>query len=827
MHKLRSNVLFLFMGLFCLSNLRALDTSVALDNLENTEIPYEGSGEQKDELVYDTQVLTSLYADRIGDLDRLMFYAQSLIGYLDMHLIKCDEKAAHVWLQQFIDLCNQAKNNDNVITLPLCFQLAERIKLLAQVLDNALATNLYYLTPITISTVRSRPIDISIEALVEVIQAGSMQVQALQYKIDKMGSSWYQRTYNGIRAINGRYQIWNWTKTIAGLSVGVGLSAGMVAALIYVMPTTWLSKDLAKLQEKIDSWRYRNPNAKFAYDEEDKVAIQQQVETGNSNLVPVYTVEAGNKIYQTIDKENGLVYKIGKIDLLKKPLAFIEALSLIVLAEDRIYQFNQRHKMTDWIFKAGDKIHTFLSGVKPEIKDGTQYAHHITLDNACFDFIRKDLDPVQNILDYIKDPEKFIRTNRKITKSLLFVGPPGSGKTEVGLGMLGSINEQNKEAGHPARFRIKIIDPHDLVVWSPEALKYFIEEARQMAPCVIWLDEIHTAGLQVNNSGTFALAELLKELDKLNKNNDSQSQIYFVAATNRPDLLSADLMRPGRFETIHFSVPSFDERKHILQLYVKGKGYRLEAIDFDLIGHVTEGVSRSMLHEIFKKADFKASAMNQQLTTEHLYQTVNELVRHQKNEYYLTSQEEQIIATYQAGAALAHMLLDMPNQLESVTIKACTRPIVEQSAWDMRLTPEEKQRAIKDQHKPEYGRLYTWSDHEQINIETVDTIKKQCKVLLAGSIAQEIILGARSTYREKDRQEAFALAQKIVLEGLVFDSFSDEQKHALKDKALTVLKQAEQEVKDMLLERKETLTRLIALLREQRTLRRDALNELL
>jgi AAA+ superfamily predicted ATPase len=830
MYALNRNFIISFILSLLLINsnhLQPLDRSVALDTpFESVEMPQEPALEHEEGI--DQELLTSLYSDRIGEIDQLMFYAQSLIGCLEMHLIKCDEKAAHAWLQNFIELCSQAKLMDTVISLPLCFTLAEQIRFLAETLDNALSTNLYFL-PLLTALPTTIEIDdtTSPEKLLERMQEGSARVQNLYYKIDKIGSKWYQRTYNGLRAINSRYQVWGWTKTLAGLSVGIGLSAGSVAALLYLAADTFPKQVPNKFREfknKMNSWLFEDYQNKFG--EASKDDKNKIIRLANAAEIPTFPEFEYNEKDNTVTQKLGVV-KFGKVFRFKKAIESIESLSLVILAEDHLYQFNQRHKLTDWVFKAGDKIHSFLSGVKPEVKDGTQYIHNITLDNACFDFIRKDLEPVYNVLEYLENPEKFIRTNRKITKSLLFVGPPGSGKTEAGLALIGSINAQNKLLGQPVRFRIKVIDPHDLVVWSPEALKYFIEDARQMAPCVIWLDEIHTAGLQVNNNGTFALAQLLKELDSLNKNNDPQHQIYFVAATNRPDLLSGDLMRPGRFETIHFSIPAFEERKHILQLYTAKKGYRIDTIDFDLIARITEGVSRSMLHEIFKKADFKASALNQQLTTEHLYQIVNEIVRRQKNEYYLTPHEENTIAIYQAGGALAHVVLDLPQKLESVTIKAISRIIVEQSAWDMRLSPEEKQQAVREQHKPEYGRIYTWSLYEQVNAETTDVLKKRCKVLLAGSVAQEIVLGARSTYRDKDRQEAFALAQTIVLEGLVLESLSDEQKRVIKDKALIVFKECEQEVRTLLMQRQETLTQLIALLCEHKTVRINEIQAIL
>lgn len=341
-------------------------------------------------------------------------------------------------------------------------------------------------------------------------------------------------------------------------------------------------------------------------------------------------------------------------------------------------------------------------------------------------------DEVMEIVDFLKNPGKYTALGGKIPKGALLVGPPGTGKTLLAKAVAG-------EANVPF-FSISGSDFVEMFVGvGASRVRDLFRQAKEKAPCIVFIDEIDAVGRARSKNGGFSsnderentLNQLLTEMDGFGSN----SGVIILAATNRADILDKALMRAGRFDRqIHVELPDLKEREEIFQVHLRGLKL---ADDFDLefLAKHTPGFSGADIANVCNEAALTAarhnkSAIDKQDFLDAVDRIIGGLERKTK---IITPEEKKSIAHHEAGHATVSWLLPHANPLFKVTIVPRGQALG--AAWYL---PEERQLVTREQ-----------------------LIDEMCS-LIGGRVAEEMITGQPSTGALNDLERLTKMAYGMV-----------------------------------------------------------------
>jgi ATP-dependent Zn protease len=283
------------------------------------------------------------------------------------------------------------------------------------------------------------------------------------------------------------------------------------------------------------------------------------------------------------------------------------------------------------------------------------------------------------------------------------------------------------------------------------------------------------------------------------------------------------LLRDGRFGTrIEFPVPDFKERKSVFTALCQKSAVDTTHIDLDRFAHLTQGSSFSTISKIFESADFIAKQYAQGITHEHLYQALNQVLRGLNSHINLSDTEKEIIAVHLAGIALAHTLLDTRVELDAITLQMPRRKIVEGLEFMSKMENQDENK----QHKAEYGTFYTFNTYEHITPTSSDTLVSS-KLLLAGVMAQHVMLGGESSYGMHDRELAYEGIVSILLKGIKLENLSKKKQGEIKDKAFDTLTQCEAELTQLFNTNKDKIRTIADELKKKEFLKIEDIKALL
>ena len=298
---------------------------------------------------------------------------------------------------------------------------------------------------------------------------------------------------------------------------------------------------------------------------------------------------------------------------------------------------------------------------------------------------------VQEIVDFLKKPEKYTNLGGKIPKGALLVGPPGTGKTLLAKAVAG-------EAGVPF-FSMSGSEFVEMFVGvGASRVRDLFQQATAKAPCIIFIDEIDaigrarskTAAMGGNDERESTLNQLLTEMDGFGTN----SGIIIMAATNRADILDGALLRAGRFDRqIHVDLPDLNERKEIFMVHLKPLKID-ETVDVAQLARQTPGFSGADIANVCNEAALIAARNNKDWVDKQCFlDAVDRIIGGlEKKTKLLTAQEKRTIALHEAGHATISWFLEYANPLVKVTIVPRGQALG--AAWYM---PEERQISTKEE----------------------------------------------------------------------------------------------------------------------------------
>ena len=298
---------------------------------------------------------------------------------------------------------------------------------------------------------------------------------------------------------------------------------------------------------------------------------------------------------------------------------------------------------------------------------------------------------VQEIVEFLKKPEKFTELGGKIPKGALLVGPPGTGKTLLAKAVAG-------EADVPF-FSLSGSDFVEMFVGvGASRVRDLFRQAKEKAPCIIFIDEIDAVGrargknpaMGGNDERENTLNQLLTEMDGFGTN----SGIIILAATNRVDILDKALLRAGRFDRqIHVDLPDLNERKEVFGVHLKP--LKLDrSVDVDLLARQTPGFSGADIANVCNEAALIAARHSKSaVSKEDFLAAVDRIIGGlEKKTKVLTAEEKRTIALHEAGHATLSWHLQYANPLIKVTIVPRGQALG--AAWYL---PEERQITTKEQ----------------------------------------------------------------------------------------------------------------------------------
>jgi len=341
-------------------------------------------------------------------------------------------------------------------------------------------------------------------------------------------------------------------------------------------------------------------------------------------------------------------------------------------------------------------------------------------------------EELQEIIDFLKEPQKFQKLGGRIPKGVLLVGPPGTGKTLLARAIAG-------EANVPF-FSISGSDFVEMFVGvGASRVRDLFEQGKKNAPCIIFIDEIDAVGRHRgaglgggHDEREQTLNQLLVEMDGF----ESNEGVILIAATNRPDVLDPALLRPGRFDRrVVVARPDVKGREGILAVHVR-KIPLAEDVDISVIARSTPGFSGADLANLVNEAALNAARMNQKTVTHEDFEMAKDkvLMGVARKSLIISDQEKRVTAYHEAGHATVAAMVEGADPLHKVTIipRGMALGVTQQLPTDDRHT---------------YPRVY---------------LEGQLTIMMGGRLAEELFLGTMTTGAGNDIEQATDLARKMV-----------------------------------------------------------------
>ena len=349
--------------------------------------------------------------------------------------------------------------------------------------------------------------------------------------------------------------------------------------------------------------------------------------------------------------------------------------------------------------------------------------------------LKEEKEEVQELIDFLKNPKKFTKMGARIPKGVLLVGPPGTGKTLLAKAVAG-------EAKVPF-FYISGSDFVELFVGvGASRVRDMFKQAKQTAPCLIFIDEIDAVGRERgtgvgggHDEREQTLNQLLSEMDGFSENEG----IIIIAATNRPDVLDPALLRPGRFDRqVTVGRPDVKEREEILKVHAKNK-ILAPSVKLKAIAERTPGYSGADLENLLNEAALLAVRRDKnEITMDEIDEASDRvLMGPAKTSRKVTDYEKKIVSYHEAGHAVSGIVLPNGEEVHKITIV----PRGMAGGYTQMLPKEER------------TLVYTKKELEE-----------QIITLLSGRVSEETFLGEISTGASDDLKRATKIARSMVTE---------------------------------------------------------------
>jgi cell division protease FtsH len=421
-------------------------------------------------------------------------------------------------------------------------------------------------------------------------------------------------------------------------------------------------------------------------------------------------------------------------------------------------------------------------------------------------------EELKEIVEFLREPEKFIRLGARVPKGVLLVGPPGTGKTLMARAVAG-------EAGVPF-FSISGSEFVEMFVGvGASRVRDLFERAKAEAPAIIFVDEIDAVGRQRgaglgggHDEREQTLNQILVEMDGF----ENETNVIIIAATNRPDILDPALLRPGRFDRkVIMDNPDVKGREDILRVHTRGKPLGAD-VSIEAIARITAGFSGADLENLVNEGAILAARRGKKnISMSEMQESMERVVMGpERRSRVISPTEKRKIAYHEAGHAILFHLLEHTNPVHKITVI----PRGQAGGYVMPL-PE-----------------------QDVFLKSREQFLDDIVAAMGGRAAEEIIFNQFTTGASGDLQQATRAARMMVTQfgmseklgprsyganhGPVFlgrdmgevRDYSEQYAQSIDDEVRSILMTAYQRAKDILMENREKMEELVKVLLERETL---------
>ena len=509
-------------------------------------------------------------------------------------------------------------------------------------------------------------------------------------------------------------------------SRGVGRFSTLIIVL-FVLGLYWFVGRMAMQQQ---GYTYEEFIAAVENDEIQSVVIEQnkavptgtlelELGDGSSKYVNVSDVNEAQEVL----KEAGII-DIEVLDVPEDSVFLTSVLPTLLMVGALIFVFMMMNRPTGANAKAMNFGRNRAKMINPADK-------HITFANVAG--LHEEKEELEEIVDFLQHPKKYIQVGARIPKGVLLVGPPGTGKTLLAKAVAG-------EAGVPF-FTISGSDFVEMFVGvGASRVRDLFEDAKKNAPCIIFIDEIDAVARRRgtglgggHDEREQTLNQLLVEMDGFGVNEG----IIVMAATNRVDILDPAILRPGRFDRkVSVGRPDVKGRKEILDVHAKGKPLG-DDVDLQQIAQTTAGFTGADLENLLNEAAILAAKEDrvyiQQQDIQHSFVKVG--IGAEKKSKVVSEKEKRITAYHEAGHAILFHVLPDVGPVYSVSI-----------------IPTGAGAAGYTMPLPEKDEMFN----------TRGQMLQDITVSLGGRVAEELVLDDITTGASQDIKQATAMAKSMV-----------------------------------------------------------------
>ena len=587
------------------------------------------------------------------------------------------------------------------------------------------------------------------------------------------------------------------------LAYSMGTSLTSRAQMTDVLPTNQFVTAVESGRVKDVSYKVSDGSVTGSYwksstdkGDEGKLTDYRSVYVGSDSLAELMA-EHPDVTYQ-IDTSSG--------DLLETIL--VSVVPTLILVGVFIFYMNRMSGQQDKTMSFA-KTKARIEGERPKVT----FADVAGIDEA--------VEELQEVRDFLSDPERYHKMGARIPRGLLLVGPPGTGKTLLAKAVAG-------EAGVPF-FSISGSDFVEMFVGvGASRVRDLFKQAKEAAPCIVFIDEIDAVGRQRgaglgggHDEREQTLNQLLVEMDGFEEN----SAVILIAATNRPDILDPALLRPGRFDRrVTVDRPDVGGREKILAVHAKGKPVS-DDVDLARLAKVTPGFTGADLANLMNEAALLAARRHEETIGPDEVEEAMERVMAgpERKSRVITEGERRVIAYHESGHALVGHVLAHSDPIHKISIVSRGQAL----GYTMQI-PEE--------------------DHF---LETRDGMLDQIAVLLGGRTAEELFCDDVTTGASNDLERATKLARTMVtrygmsdeLGARVFgeaqhevflgrdyanhQDYSAETAKRIDDEVERIMREGHERAREVLAERRDQMDTMARVLLERETVEGAAVDALL